>query len=95
MRVILQAHVREEAVDEAKAFFQNCLLYARVYEGCLHSNIFQNENEPTLLLMVEDWETQEHHKKYLAWYTKTGRLRELIRYLSGPPNLQYFKTLEV
>ncbi|MEJ8757147.1 antibiotic biosynthesis monooxygenase [Pontibacter sp. H259] len=94
MRVILEAHIREEAVDEAKAFFLKVIPDTRIYDGCLHSNVFQHEKEPTTLLMVEDWETQEHHKKYLAWCTKTGKLRELIRFLSGPPSLRYFYTVD-
>ncbi|MBB6610790.1 antibiotic biosynthesis monooxygenase [Pontibacter sp. Tf4] len=95
MRVILEARIREESVNEAKAFFQKVIPGARHYEGCLYSDLFQNENEPTALLMVEDWESQDHHKKYLAWCTKSGMLHELVGFLSGPPSLRYFHTVSI
>ncbi|MBC5772847.1 antibiotic biosynthesis monooxygenase [Pontibacter sp. KCTC 32443] len=95
MRVILEARIREEAVDEAKVFFQKCIPDARLSEGCLHSDVFQNEKEPTMMVMVEDWESQEHHKKYLDQCLKSGMLKNLIRFLSGPPNLRYFYAIDV
>lgn len=95
MIVILEARIREEAVDEAKAFFQKVIPGTRIYDGCLKSNLFQDEKEPTSLLMVEDWESQDHHRKYLDWCTKTGTLRQMLRYLSGPPHLRYYHTLDL
>lgn len=95
MRVIFEAQIREESVDDAKAFFLKVIPDAREYDGCLYSGLFQSEKEPTSLLMVEDWETQAHHKKYLAWCTRSGMLRELLRYLSGPPTLRYYRTMDL
>ncbi|MER2997652.1 putative quinol monooxygenase [Pontibacter populi] len=94
MIVILEARIREESVDEAKAFFQKVIPDTRIYEGCLASKLFQSEKEPTSLLMVEDWESQDHHRKYLDWCTRTGMLRKLLRLSSGPPNLRYYHTLD-
>lgn len=95
MIVILEARIREEAVDEARAFFQKVIPDARIYEGCLYSKLFQDDNEPTSLLMVEDWESQAHHRKYLEWCTRTGTLRKMLRYLSGPPHLRYYNTVNL
>lgn len=95
MKVILETRIREEAIDEAKAFLQKVIPDARIYNGCLNSKLLQDEKEPTSLLMVEDWESQEHHRKYLDSCTQNGMLRKLIRFLSGPPNLRYYHTLDL
>ena len=95
MRVVLEAKIREEAVEDAKAFFRKVLPDARLYQGCSFSMVYQNNKEPTCLLMVEDWESEERHKEYLAWCIKTGVLREMLRLLSGPPNLKYYYTIEI
>ncbi|HEY4652654.1 MAG TPA: antibiotic biosynthesis monooxygenase family protein [Pontibacter sp.] len=94
-RVILETRIREDAVDEAKAFFQRVIPDARVYDGCLYSNMFQDEKEPTSLLMVEDWESLDHHRRYLNWCTRSGVLREMLRLMSGPPSLRYYHTLDL
>ncbi len=93
-KVILEARVREEAVDEAKAFFKGKWPEALTTKGRLHSYVLQNDKEPNLLVLIEDWESEEHHRKYLKACIKTGRLRQLIRLLSGPPSLRYFITLQ-
>jgi quinol monooxygenase YgiN len=95
MRVVLEAKIREESVEDAKAFFKRVLPDARVYKGCICSKLYQSNIEPTCLLMVEDWETEAHHKQYLASCIKTGVLKEMLRLLSGPPSLKYYTTIEI
>lgn len=81
----LQPGKRDEFVD----LLVEALKATRDYEG--------NESVETLVehggtsvLLVEKWQTEDHHKAYHQWRLDTG-LGELIGpFVSGPPIIRYF-----
>ena len=81
----LQAGKKDEFVD----LLVEALKATRDYEG--------NESVETLVehggtsvLLVEKWQTVDHHKAYMKWRGETG-LGELIGpFVSGPPTIRYF-----
>ena len=46
------------------------------------------------LVLIEQWDSREHHQKYLAWRTETGVMEKLASMLTAPPSIRYFERLD-
>ena len=81
----LQPGKRDEFVD----LLVEALKATRSYEG--------NESVETLVehggtsvLLVEKWQTVDHHKAYMKWRGETGLGKLIGPFVSGPPIARYF-----
>ncbi len=45
--------------------------------------------------MTEHWDSSEHYRKYLAWRTETGVLKELESMVEGGALIRHFEQLDV
>ena len=75
--------------DEFVGLLVEALKATRNYEGN-ESVETLGEHGGTSVLLVEKWQTVDHHKAYRQWRLDTG-LRELMGpFVSGPPIIRYF-----
>ena len=42
------------------------------------------------ILLIEDWQTVDHHKAYIKWRVETGLGKLIGPFMSGPPIARYF-----
>ena len=81
----LQPGKKDEFVD----LLAETLKATRAYEGNESIEMLV-EHGGTSVLLVEKWQTVDHHKAYRQWRLDTG-LRELMGpFVSGPPIIRYF-----
>ena len=87
---LVEVNVKPESVNEVKAFLKEAFPATRAFKGCLGIELQINQDEPTNMLLVMEWETREDHQKYAAWRTETGFVERLSSMLSGPLSIRYF-----
>ena len=76
-------------LDEFVGMLGEALYDTRAYDGNEGVETFV-EHGDTSVLLIEKWQTAEHHKAYHQWRIDTG-LGELIGpFVSGPPIVRYF-----
>ena len=81
----LQPGKRDEFID----LLRGALKDTRAYDGNESVDTLV-EHGDTSVLLIEKWQTVEHHKAYHQWRIDTG-LGELIGpFVSGPPIVRYF-----
>ena len=92
--VLLEVKAQDDRVDTLKETFKAILGDTRAYEGCQGVDVRQNQDDPTVMVLVETWDSREHYEKYFAWRQESGALAALGDMLAGPPNLRYFDAVD-
>ena len=92
--VLLEAHVKPEAIDELKSSLKVLLPETRAYDGCQGIDIYGNTEDEGNLVFYERWDSREHYEKYLAWRTETGVMDQLGAMLTAPPSIRYFERVD-
>lgn len=92
--VIFDTQVKPEALDELKATLKVLLPETRLYDGCKGIDAYCNADDGNNLILLEHWESREHHQKYLAFRTEQGVMDKMGAALTGPPIIRYFERVD-
>ena len=93
--VTLTFTVKPEREGEFIALLASLLPDTRAYEGCLRVDVYQDQDSPGCILLVEDWTSKQHQEKYQAWRDETGIAEVVGPFLAGEPSFRYLNRLEV
>ena len=88
--VLLELKVKPGTGDEVLATLKSILPDTRSYDGNIGLYVIRNQDDPDVLVAVEEWESKAHHEKYLAWRTETGVMDTLMEVVAEPPSIRYF-----
>jgi len=88
---LLEAPVKSGEVSKMKSYMAEILPDTRAYEGCQGIELYFDTEDETKLVLVEHWESRQHHEKYLGWRTETGVMDKIGGMLAGPPSIRYFE----
>ena len=88
--VLLEIKVKPGTSDEVIATMKSLLPDTRSYDGNIGVNLIRNQDDPDVLVGVEEWESKAHREKYLAWLTETGVTDTLMEMVAEPPSIRYF-----
>ena len=91
--IVLALSVKPELVEEIRASFAENLPDTLAYDGCKTLTVYSNQDDPTEIIVVEDWESKQHYEKYLSWRTETGMMEQLGTFLSAPPQIKYLDSV--
>ena len=80
--VIVSFPAKAETLDDLKELLKAALPDTRNFSGCISVSTYLEESSNTVHL-IEDWETLDHQKEYLAWRVKTAVLDLLEPLLEG------------
>ena len=93
--VTLALVIKKEKLDEFKGVMKNALPDTRAFEGCQSVDIYQNQDNPGELFLVELWDSKEHQQKYVAWREETGMMEALGTFLAAPPTFTFYSELDM
>jgi quinol monooxygenase YgiN len=84
---LLELRVNPEALDQGlHAELRAILSDTRAFDGCLGVDVLIDTADPTHLVAVERWESEEHDAAYRAWRAGDGQTN-LASFLASPPVL--------
>ena len=86
----LELFLTTESQPTAPAVLRDILADTRAFDGCLGVEVLADSNDPTHVVVVEQWASLEHDSACRAWRAVEGasRLGEL---LAAPPVLTHFE----
>jgi quinol monooxygenase YgiN len=93
--VTLEFSVKPERVEEFKSLLKDLLPDTRAYHGCLKVDVYQDQDNPGLIYLVEDWASKEHQQKYQAWRDESGIAEVIGPFLAGEPRFNYFDRQDI
>jgi len=84
---ILEAHIKEDALESAPALITSILETTRAFAGSLGVEVAIDADDPTHFLLVERWESIEADDAYRAFRATPEGASGLAAVLAGPPVL--------
>jgi quinol monooxygenase YgiN len=88
--VTLDLRYKPEAAAEGIAKLQASLTDTRAFEGNRGVRMLVGADDPTRVLLVEDWESREAQQAYVAWRAE-GRSSLTPDRLEAPPTVSFFE----
>ena len=88
--IILEIQAKKGTGNDLLATMKGILPETRNYDGCIGLNVYQNQDDSDVMVLVENFESKAHYEKYLAWREETGVLQKLGAALEGPPSIRFF-----
>ena len=94
IKLILDLQVKPDELERLIKTFKEILVDTRNYEGCKEVELFQNQDNPDNLTLIQEWETRQNYETYFAWREEIGAIESLTATLTTPPNIRYFDHIE-
>src|SRR5262245_17674962 len=88
-QVIVELRARRDSLDRLRRWMREKLPDTRAYDGCVSVYVVQDQDEPTAILLLEQFVTRSHYESYLQWRTASGAVEELVTMLEGEPSFRY------
>lgn len=87
---VLELRVKPDALDQGlHAELHKILTDTRAFEGCLGVDVLIDIADPTHIVAVERWASEERDAAYRAWRAGDGQTN-LASFLAEPPVLTRF-----
>jgi quinol monooxygenase YgiN len=87
--------IKKERLDEFKGVIKDALPDTRAFDGCQSVDVYENQDKPEEIFLVERWDSKEHQQKYVAWRVETGMMDALGTFLDSPPTFIFYTKLDV
>lgn len=94
VRVTLNCQVRPEQFEELTPFLEDNLPNVRGFQGNMQVSVLYDK-ENCEMLLDEEWLSIESHRAYLKFIDENGVLGQLSAFLKAPPQIKYFKKVEI
>jgi heme oxygenase (mycobilin-producing) len=89
-----EIRVKPETLDQGVyAELHKILSDTRAFEGCLAVEVLIDSDDPTHIVAVEKWVSEEHDAAYRAWRAGDGKTN-LAPYLASRPTLTKFSSAD-
>lgn len=91
---LLEMRVKPDALDQGlHAERHSILTDTRAFEGCLGVDVLIDAADPTHIVAVERWASEERDGAYRAWRAEDGQTN-LASFLAAPPVLTKFASAD-
>ena len=92
--VTLEMIVVDGAYATLEPFLEKNLPAVRGFDGALSVSILFDDDSGKLLIF-EEWKSREHHQAYISAITQNGVMEQLLSFMTGPPNVQYYERVMI
>jgi quinol monooxygenase YgiN len=83
--VFVEFWLESSNLDDALPIVHGALADTRAFDGCVQVDVLTENDDPTHLIVVEQWSTPEHRAAYRQWRAGEGALTDLAPFLARPP----------
>ena len=87
--VNLQLKVKQGQVHDLLETFKGLLPGTRAYKGCHWVKLTTNIEDVNVLEVVSEWDSKEHHQRYVAFRETDGTSDLMDPLLVSPPRVRY------
>ncbi|MBX9605390.1 MAG: antibiotic biosynthesis monooxygenase [Gammaproteobacteria bacterium] len=94
-QVILEFNAKPDCVEKVREWLKSVLPDTRSFDGCVTLHVIQNQEDPTGIAIIEQWDSRQHYERYLAWRGERGDMEVFGAMMAGPPNIRFFDYFRV
>lgn len=89
VHVLLTSTIKANQLDAVQSFIAEHLPNVRGFSGCQGVDILLDEEKRTMLF-DERWQSVSDHQNYIQSISESGVMGQLIGFLEGEPQVDYF-----
>ena len=93
--VTMAFSVIPKRAEAFKALLRELLSETRAYEGCLKVDVYEDQDNPGCICLVEDWESKAHQQRYQAWRDESGIAKVVGPFLVCEPRFNYLDEQDI
>ncbi len=92
--IIVQANIKPESIENMKQYLAEILPETRNFDGCQYIDVYFDTDVPNKMVLVEEWESREHYKKYHEWRTETGVIDKIRSMIDGSADINFLNKID-
>ncbi len=92
--IIVQANIRPESIKDIKLYLAEILPETRKFDGCKYIDVYFDLDVPNKMILVEEWSSREHYKKYHQWRTETGVIDKIRSMIDGSADISFLNKID-
>lgn len=85
--VTLALTLKPEAVEGFCGAFPTMLQDTSKFAGFKAIRVLRSASDPTRIVLIEDWESEDAYHAYIAWRTERGDMDSMGDLIAAPPVL--------
>lgn len=89
-QIFFEFNVKTDCIERARSWLREILPDTRAYDGCIAITVTQDQDKPTNITIVEQWESRLHFEKYRDWRLESGVLSDVEDMFDGEPSWRFF-----
>ena len=93
--IIAELPVKPGRVSDMKSLMAELLPDTRAFDGCNKVDLCSNTEDENSIVLVEQWDSTEHYKKYHTWRSETGVIGKIREMLAGPVRRQFLERIDI
>lgn len=66
VNIVVKKIIKEGKIDEAIKLYEELVSASQREEGCIQYNLYQDNNDESILFIIEEWENEEVLEKHNA-----------------------------
>jgi len=75
--VLLELKAKAGTGETLVGVFKQILPETRAYDGCIGVDVYRNQDDKDVVVLVEQWESRAKYEKYFAWREETGAIAQM------------------
>ena len=84
--------IKPECADEFIDMLGGMFSETRTHDGFINIRLLKSATAANEFIMLQEWETTQHHQAYMAFRSEQGDLERLAAMTAGPTLIHYWNT---
>lgn len=95
IKVVVELQVKEDELEQIRPLFATLLQGTRNRDGNEGVLVYTDQENPTAIILIEQWVSRDLYEQYNRWRAKRGDLANLVKRLVQPPKRRYLDLIGV
>ena len=92
--IIVDSKLKPEAAEAFARGMEQTLQETRSHDGCMTVRGFRNQDDPSHIIVIEEWETREKYMDYVKWRQSTGMMERVASIMREPMRPSFYDKLD-
>lgn len=93
IKVVARKLVNEGKIEEVKTLYEQLVQASRKEEGCIKYELYQDESNPQVLAVIEEWENKDALNKHMKSEHFTSLVPMIGKLTANKPDMNIYNKI--
>lgn len=93
IKVVARKLVNEGKIEEVKALYEQLVQASRKEEGCIKYELYQDESNPQVIAVIEEWESKDSLNKHMKSEHFTTFVPMIGNFTANKPDMNIYNKI--